>query len=175
MAFGRSRNADADESGKADANEVQGAPQAYLDRASVVSGDLRFAENVLIEGQVEGQIRAAKSVVIAEGAAIDASIEAEMLEVRGSVTGDIRVSRRTVLHKSARVEGEIHSCGIVVEEGAHFRGCIVIEPEPRSTSAAALESGSNGPTGSEKGDPHAGASAGARAGGDESHDSKRVD
>ena len=49
------------------------------------------------------------------------------------VVGDIRVARRTLLHKSARVEGEIQTAGIVVEEGARFKGCILIgrdEPRP---------------------------------------------
>lgn len=118
-----------------------GAPQTmsetYLDAGSVLTGELRFAGNVRLDGRVEGQIHAGQAVIVGEHAEVDASIEADTLEVYGTVVGDIRVARRTVLHKSARVEGEIQTAGIVVEEGARFRGAILIgRDEPRTASAS---------------------------------------
>jgi len=107
----------------------EGTSETFLDAGSVLSGELRFAGSVRLEGQVEGQVQAGKTVIVGEGAQVDATIEAETLEVYGTVVGDIRVSRQTVLHKTAHVEGEIQTAGIVVEEGARFKGCIVIGPE----------------------------------------------
>ena len=106
----------------------------YLDAGSVLTGELRFAGNVRLEGRVEGQIHAGAAVIVGEHAEIDASIEADTLEVFGTVVGDIRVARRTLLHKSARVEGEIQTAGIVVEEGARFKGCILIGGETRPSA-----------------------------------------
>lgn len=129
MAFGRREKKPTitiDEPGKEKRRE---RPETFLDQGSVLNGDLRFAENVRLEGRVEGQICAGKTVIVGEHAEIDASVEAETLEVYGTIVGDIRVSRRTILHKTARVEGEIQTAGIVVEEGARFKGCIVIGPE----------------------------------------------
>jgi cytoskeletal protein CcmA (bactofilin family) len=103
--------------------------ETFLDAGSVLTGELRFAENVRLEGRVEGKIQAGKTVVVGEHAEIDATVEADTLEVYGTIVGDIRVSRRTILHKTARVEGEIQTAGIVVEEGARFKGCIVIGPD----------------------------------------------
>ncbi len=114
--------------------------ETYLDLGSVLTGEFRFAGSVRIEGRVEGQIHAGQTVIVGEHAEIDASIEADTLEVYGTVVGDIRVARRTLLHKSARVEGEIQTAGIVVEEGAHFKGCILIgreEPRPAPAGGAA--------------------------------------
>jgi len=118
------------------------AGETYLDPGSVLTGELRFAGNVRLEGRVEGQIHAGKTVIVGEHAEIDASIEADTLEVFGTVVGDIRVARRTLLHKSARVEGEIQTAGIVVEEGAHFKGCILIgrdEPRPSPSNKASAD------------------------------------
>ena len=115
------------------------ANETYLDPGSVLTGELRFAGNVRLEGRVEGQIHAGQTVIVGEHAEIDASIEADTLEVYGTVVGDIRVARRTLLHKSARVEGEIQTAGIVIEEGARFRGCILIgreEPRPAPAGGA---------------------------------------
>jgi cytoskeletal protein CcmA (bactofilin family) len=103
-----------------------GSSETFIDRGCELVGELRFAEDVRIEGRVEGEIRAAKAVVVGEAGEIQANIEAETLEVFGVIEGDIRVARRATLHKSARVTGEIHTAGIVVEEGARFKGCIVI-------------------------------------------------
>jgi cytoskeletal protein CcmA (bactofilin family) len=105
------------------------ASETFLDAGSVLAGELRFAGSVRLEGSVEGQVQAGKRVIVGEGAQVDATIEAETLEVYGTVVGDIRVTRQTVLHKTAHVEGEIQTAGIVVEEGARFKGCIVIGPE----------------------------------------------
>lgn len=118
---------------------VGSAGETYLDPGSVLTGELRFAGSVRLEGRVEGQIHAGQTVIVGEHAEIDASIEADTLEVYGTVVGDIRVARRTLLHKSARVEGEIQTAGIVVEEGARFKGCILIgrdEPRPAPAGGA---------------------------------------
>lgn len=103
--------------------------ETFLGEASMLSGDLRFSDDVRIEGRIEGQIHGSKSVVVAAPAEVDATIEAESVEIHGRVVGDLHVRRQTILHKSACVEGEIHTAGIVVEEGARFRGVIVIGPE----------------------------------------------
>lgn len=115
---------------------ASGVHETFLDEGCSLSGELRFAENVRIEGRVEGQMWAQKGVVVGERAEIDATIEAETLEVYGTVLGDIRVARRTTLHKTARVEGEIQTAGIVIEEGARFKGRIVIGSETEATEAA---------------------------------------
>lgn len=132
MAFGKKGK---DESGSpTQSGPVGSGSETVLDAGSVMCGEFRFAENVRLEGRVEGKVWAGKTVVVGEGAEVDASIEAETLEVFGTVVGDICVARSTTLHKTARVEGEIQTAGIVVEEGARFKGCIVIGEDDASPS-----------------------------------------
>jgi cytoskeletal protein CcmA (bactofilin family) len=105
----------------------------FIDAGCELSGTLRFKDDVQIDGRVEGEIQAEQAVRIGESATIEADLRAESVEVHGTVHGDIHVRRKTVLHKSAEVRGEIHTAGIVVEEGARVRGTIVIggdEPKP---------------------------------------------
>jgi cytoskeletal protein CcmA (bactofilin family) len=129
MAFGRRTKQTRVEIDDARHESQRTPTETFLDAGSVLTGELRFAENVRLEGRVEGKIHAGKTVFVGEHAEIDASIEADTLEVYGTIVGDIRVARRTILHKTARVEGEIQTAGIVVEEGARFKGCIVIGAE----------------------------------------------
>ncbi len=104
-------------------------PETYLDRGSELVGELRFAEAVRIDGKVAGAIEAEKTVVVGPDAVVEAGIRAEVVEVYGTVQGDIRVRRKVILHERARVAGEIETAGIVVEEGARFKGCILIGVE----------------------------------------------
>ena len=142
MAFGKRANTPASE---AQRDATGSSAETVLDAGSIMTGEFRFAENVRLEGRVEGQVWAGKTVVVGEQAEVDATIEADMLEVYGTIVGDIRVARQTTLHKTARVEGEIQTAGIVVEEGARFKGCIVIGPEevsPHTSQGAPRDSSS---------------------------------
>ncbi len=113
-----------------EALEVPALPAApettYIDRGCQMSGELKFRENVRIDGHVEGEIHGDKTVVVGEDATIRARIEAANVIVHGTVEGDIVASGEITLHKSAAVTGELQTGGIVVERGARLRGCILI-------------------------------------------------
>ena len=113
-------------------------PEAtYIDASCEFAGQLRFDEPVRIDGRVSGEIHAKKSLVVGEAASIEADIHAESVIVYGSVDGDIYVRRKITLHKTARVSGEIQTAGIVVDEGARFKGRILIgEEAPEAPTAA---------------------------------------
>lgn len=149
MAFGMRNKKDRLELSEALDGNPQPGGETYLDAGSVLTGELRFAGSVRLDGRVEGQIHAGKTVIVGEHAEIDASIEADTLEVFGTVVGDIRVARRTLLHKTARVEGEIQTAGIVVEEGAQFKGCILIGQSTSRPASTAAGSGASAGAGAD--------------------------
>lgn len=101
-------------------------PATFIEQGCELTGEMRFRDSVRIEGRAEGEIRAGGLVIVGESAEIQASVRAEAVIVHGSVDGDIRAKRKITLHKTARVAGELQSAGIVIEEGARFKGCIVI-------------------------------------------------
>ena len=105
------------------------APQTdttYIDAGCEMSGTFRCRENVRIDGRIEGEIRAEKTLVVGEEAVVCAQIHAAYVVVLGTVEGDIFATGETTLHKSASVTGELQTGGIVVERGARLRGSITI-------------------------------------------------
>jgi cytoskeletal protein CcmA (bactofilin family) len=126
------------ENGTVEAPAGASAPTeaTYIDAGAELVGTFSFKESVRLDGRVEGEIRAARTVTVGETAVIAASIEADSVVVFGTVDGDIRVKRKITLHRSARVTGEIHTAGIVVEEGARFRGCILIGDDEAAAASA---------------------------------------
>lgn len=96
--------------------------QAHLGKGSRVEGKLTFEGNVKIDGQVEGEIHAQRSVVIGDGAVITAQISAETIIVKGKVTGDITARKQVELRAPAKLVGNITTPSLVIHEGVVFEG-----------------------------------------------------
>jgi len=108
-------------------------PASFIDAGCELTGRLYFRESVQIEGHVEGELLADKDVEIGPSASVHANLRCGSVVIRGEVRGDIEAVRKITFHKGARVHGEMKASAIVIEEGAQFRGTIVIgsdSPEP---------------------------------------------
>lgn len=135
---------------RAEAVELEETRAAsFIDAGCELSGTLRFRENVHVDGHVEGELFADKDVEIGPSASVHANLHCESVVIRGEVRGDIEATRRITFHKGAQVHGEMKANAIVIEEGAQFRGTIVIGGETReparlpahSTSEAEADAG----------------------------------
>ena len=121
---------------KAEAIELaETRPASFIDAGCELSGTLRFRENVQIDGHVEGELHADKGVEIGPSASVHANLHCESVVIRGEVRGDVEAARKLTFHKGARVHGEMKASAIVIEEGAQFRGTIVIGGDAREPAA----------------------------------------
>jgi cytoskeletal protein CcmA (bactofilin family) len=108
---------------------------SFIDSGSELSGTLRFRENVHIDGHVDGELLADKDVEIGPSASVQANLRCESVVIRGKVRGDIEAAGRITFHMGAHVHGEMKANAIVIEEGAQFRGTIVIGGDAREPAA----------------------------------------
>ena len=76
----------------------------------------------MIAGIVNGSVFSNDTVVISEGAIINADINANIIIIAGSVKGNIKASSRVEILKPARFEGIITTPSLIVEEGVIFHG-----------------------------------------------------
>ena len=104
-------------------------PTVYIDPGAELTGTLRSKGTVRIDGRVRGEIHCDQGVIIGVGGQVHASIEAETALIAGLVEGNIVARHKITLSKTARVKGDLSTPGIVIEEGAKLRGCIVIGSE----------------------------------------------
>ncbi len=100
-----------------------------IDATTVISGKLRCGETIRIDGRMKGEIRCDKTVIIGQGAIVEASIRADAVVIAGDVKGDIVAKRKVTLESSGQVTGDLSTPGIVIEEGAKLEGRIVIGGE----------------------------------------------
>lgn len=101
---------------------IAGELTAFLDKGSCFEGKLHFDGQVRLNGEFKGDIRAEGTLIVGEGATIEAQITVDTLVVSGSITGDIVARTRVELHPPARVVGNITTPVLVVEEGSTFEG-----------------------------------------------------
>jgi cytoskeletal protein CcmA (bactofilin family) len=122
------------------------AAPSILSSDLTITGNLRTAGDIQVEGVVEGDIRA-HLLTVGEGATIKGEIVADDIVVNGRVVGRVR-GLKVRLTSSARVEGDIIHKTIAIESGAHFEGSVQRQDDPIANApkaALAAPNASNGP------------------------------
>jgi cytoskeletal protein CcmA (bactofilin family) len=104
------------------------AQPSVLSADLTVTGNLRTAGDIQIEGTVEGDIRA-HLLTVGETATIRGEIVADDIVVNGRVVGRVR-GLKVRLTSTARVEGDIIHKTIAIESGAHFEGSVQRAEDP---------------------------------------------
>ena len=115
------------------------APSGYLTKGLVLKGEITGREDLLVEGEVHGQIRIADGrVTIGPGGRVVACVEAREIVVRGKVKGDLRAVEQVQIGGTGSVIGDIVTPRIAIDEGAELRGNLdTTRPEQRHAARAA--------------------------------------
>jgi cytoskeletal protein CcmA (bactofilin family) len=108
-------------------SSAPGAPQGrpgtcVFGAKTVIKGEITGDEDLVIEGNVEGQIRITRDLRVAPGGVLKATVEAQSVNVSGEVVGDCQATTRVEIQATGRLTGNIRAPKIVIAEGAMFRG-----------------------------------------------------
>ena len=94
-----------------------------------IKGNVTGAENLVIEGKVDGSVELADhDLTIGQTGEVVANITAKTVIIEGHITGDVTGSEKVVLTKSGRVNGNIVAPRVTLEDGAKFKGSIDMDP-----------------------------------------------
>lgn len=113
------------------------AEATFLDRHTTIEGTLRSAKDLRIEGRVEGDVVCEGKLTIAEGAVVQARIEAADVLISGSVEGDVHSHGSFQLQPSAVIRGSATAARITIEDGASYEGELHMAAAPPRTSDTA--------------------------------------
>jgi cytoskeletal protein CcmA (bactofilin family) len=89
-----------------------------------IEGEIATDEDIVVQGTVRGKLTAKASVVIEDGATVEADVAGGTLRVAGTVTGNIQSSDRVDLQPGARVVGNVKAARITIADGAQFKGSV---------------------------------------------------
>lgn len=134
-------SADQDDYGMDDAPAVPEMPQADQ-QVSVIAagttwqGDLESQGSIHVHGRVNGTLKASEDVWIADGAEVDATIEADRVIVGGDVSGQITARSRFEALPNCDVQADVDAPTFVVHEGATLNGALTMSAASSDTSDA---------------------------------------
>lgn len=115
---------------------------------AAIRGDIEASSGVLVEGEVEGSIRA-DIVVIAQGAFVAGEVVGRRVEIEGRLLGRASADQLLIAGPEALVDGDLAAAEFQIDPEAAITGELITlsEPKHREISPAAKGRGS-----SERGD-----------------------
>ena len=113
----------------------------FLARGVDFKGVIHFDGTIRIDGRLEGEVHTTGTVIVGEQALIKGSISAGILTNSGKINGIVTATEKVQILKHGTLIGDIHTPGIVIEEGGHFHGMCdmgahkMVEEEPPHSHA----------------------------------------
>ncbi|HEV8324010.1 MAG TPA: polymer-forming cytoskeletal protein [Myxococcota bacterium] len=107
--------------------QVDGQIIALLGRGSRFEGRLVFEGTVQINGDFKGEILSEDTLIIGEGAQVEATIEVGAVVITGTVTGTVRARRAIEIHRPGRMKGDLYTPSLTIEPGVVFEGSCRME------------------------------------------------
>ena len=93
---------------------------SVISKALKITGQLESTEDIQIDGNVEGDVRAV-SVTVGNGAKVKGTVYGETVEVAGTVEGKIE-AKKVVLTNTAHMAGDVVHQEITIASGAFIDG-----------------------------------------------------
>jgi cytoskeletal protein CcmA (bactofilin family) len=102
-----------------------------------IKGHLTGTEDLQIDGKVDGPITLqGHQLTVGATAVLNSEIHAGEVIVYGKVIGNVHASERVDVKTDGSVVGDISTARISIEDGAHFKGRIEIDPAKSQAAAA---------------------------------------
>ncbi len=104
---------------------------------SAFEGKLVFDGTVRIDGRFKGEIKTDNTLVIGQGARVDATINVGSIIVNGEVQGDIFAKHTVEIHAPGKLRGNITTPQLSIAKGVIFEGsCHMDEAQANNKVAA---------------------------------------
>jgi len=94
----------------------------YIAKDCQITGDIKSATNVTIDGQVEGSIIIKGDLIVGESGKVKSDIEAQNVYVKGEIHGKVTARNLLEISPSGSVFGDITTKFLKIDQGAKFIG-----------------------------------------------------
>lgn len=101
---------------------AMGEITTLLGRGASFEGKLTFDGTVRIDGRFKGEVFSDDTLVIGEGAIVEAEIEIGDVIIQGTVVGNVKAKRSIEIHAPGRVKGDLHTPVLQIDKGVIFEG-----------------------------------------------------
>lgn len=101
-----------------------------------IKGTVKFTNDLVVDGKIEGEIFSEGNLTVGENARIKAEVKTGTVVVYGKVHGNLTASDRVDLKASAEVIGDIKAKTLSIEAGAIFVGKSTVGAPAQAPSQA---------------------------------------
>ncbi len=119
--------------------QAAGEITTLLGRGATFEGKLTFEGTVRIDGRFKGEVFTDDTLVIGEGAVVEAQIDVGEVIVQGTVIGNITAKRSIEIHAPGRVKGDLHTPSLQIDKGVIFEGRSFMEALSTNRPAGAAQ------------------------------------
>lgn len=118
--------------------ETNSSRPTIFGKSMKIIGEVSSDEDLQLDGDLEGKLTLKSRLTIGPSSTVKANIKAKEVVVAGTVHGNVEAENRITLRTGANLVGDIKTAGIVIEDGAYFKGGIDIsKPEPSKAAPRA--------------------------------------
>ncbi len=102
--------------------EIGGDVKAFLGRGAEFNGKLILSGSVRIDGEFRGEALGSGTLIIGEGAYVEADIAVDSIMISGEVRGNLDIKEKTEIATTGKLKGNLKTSLLVVREGAVIDG-----------------------------------------------------
>jgi cytoskeletal protein CcmA (bactofilin family) len=113
----------------------KGDIKAFLGPGSQFEGKLLFHEIVRLDGEFKGEIISKDTLIVGDGAKVEAEISVGSLVLSGTFKGNIKATGKVDLRAPARVDGNISTPILIVQEGVIMNSTLNMTPDKGQEAA----------------------------------------
>lgn len=111
-----------------------------------IKGSLKFTNDLVIDGRIEGEVTSEGSLTVGENACVKGEIKTRSCIIFGKVEGNVTVTDRCELKNTAELIGDVKANRLSIEEGASFMGKSIVGAAAAKSSPPQSGSGSGAQT-----------------------------
>jgi len=87
-----------------------------------VKGDFNCQGNIIVEGEVQGNLKTNGNLEVGNKAKITANVEAKEAKIGGEVAGNVKIKGFLDITGTAKIFGDLEAASLSIERGAIFNG-----------------------------------------------------
>ncbi|HEX4274900.1 MAG TPA: polymer-forming cytoskeletal protein [Bryobacteraceae bacterium] len=113
-----------------------GSSVALIGKGMIIKGNIHSTQDMYLDGEIEGELDVENCLLtVGPNGKISANAKAREVDIHGTMTGNVE-SKRISIRTSGRLVGDIRTAGIVIENGAYFKGRVDIVVETAKVANA---------------------------------------
>jgi cytoskeletal protein CcmA (bactofilin family) len=107
--------------------DLKGSASMVIGKGMIIRGRIHSEEDVFLNGEMEGDLDIENyRLTIGPDGKVAANARAREVDISGTLIGNVESAEKTCIRATGRLTGDVKTRGIVIEEGALFKGKVEI-------------------------------------------------